>query len=493
MDNLAVTEVNYHPAPPPAGSVYNTDDFQFIELKNTSSQTIDLTDVELTLGYQVAFDFTGSAVTTLAPGEYVLIAENQDALISLYGSQIAAQIAGEYSGELAHGSERICLRDYLSQTIADFTYSDNGTWPVEADGGGCSLQLISTAALSYDPSNWIAAVPTPGESTVAMIAGRLIFYNNSKFDSHQGFPNGDPGANDYDDGAVATDKTALLPGHTATLANYTSYSRGINGIMVDIYNLTNPDAISAADFLFKVGNGGAWTTVPASPSNVLVRQGKGVGGSYRVTITWADNVIQNQWLQVTVLADANTGLAATDVFYFGNAIGESGNSPANAVVDTADETGSRTHKTGFTAAAVDNHYDYNRDGRVNATDDLIARHNRTDGVGGNPLQLITLTPAIVGRYVFYNDSIFDGHTGHIDGDPAANIYDDNSIATDKQALLPGLTATFDNYTSYSLGINGIMIDVLYSENPGGITAADFQFKVGNGGAGPPSPCRRATF
>jgi hypothetical protein len=108
-----------------------------------------------------------------------------------------------------------------------------------------------------------------------------------------------------------------------------------------------------------------------------------------VTITWDNNVIQNQWLQVTVKANINTGLGAADVFYFGNAIGESGNSTTDAVVDLQDEIGSRSNKTGFTAAAIDNHYDYNRDGRVNATDDLIARHNRTDGAGGNPLQLIT--------------------------------------------------------------------------------------------------------
>ncbi len=97
-----------------------------------------------------------------------------------------------------------------------------------------------------------------------------------------------------------------------------------------------------------------------------------------MTITWDDiagNSIKNQWLQVTVKAGGNTGLAAADVFYFGNAIGESGNNPANAVVDSADESGSRTHKTGFTAAAIDNPYDYNRDGKVNATDDLIARNN----------------------------------------------------------------------------------------------------------------------
>jgi hypothetical protein len=34
-----------------------------------------------------------------------------------------------------------------------------------------------------------------------------------------------------------------------------------------------------------------------------------------------------------------------------------------------------------------------------------------------------------------------------------------AIATDKDALLPGQRATFDNYTSYSKGINGLMIDL----------------------------------
>ena len=68
------------------------------------------------------------------------------------------------------------------------------------------------------------------------IAGRNIFYNGSKFDSIS------------DDNAIATDKQALLPGGTATFANYTSYSRGINGIMVDIQSLANPGALSASRF-----------------------------------------------------------------------------------------------------------------------------------------------------------------------------------------------------------------------------------------------------
>src|SRR5688500_10349284 len=48
---------------------------------------------------------------------------------------------------------------------------------------------------------------------------------------------------------------------------------------------------------------------------------------------------------------------------------------------------------------------------------------------------------VAGRYVFYNNSAFDGH------DPSADAADDAAIAADKQPLLPGDgTATFANYT-----------------------------------------------
>ena len=38
-----------------------------------------------------------------------------------------------------------------------------------------------------------------------------------------------------------------------------------------------------------------------------------------------------------MLATPNTGLAEPDVFYFGNAIGEAGNQPGNAIVNATDE------------------------------------------------------------------------------------------------------------------------------------------------------------
>ncbi|MCK4626951.1 MAG: hypothetical protein KAV00_16685, partial [Phycisphaerae bacterium] len=77
---------------------------------------------------------------------------------------------------------------------------------------------------------------------VAEPVGRHVFYNNSSFDENN------PAANADDDDAIAINKTALLPGQTSAFANYTSYNRGINGIMVDIPNLPTMPEITASDF-----------------------------------------------------------------------------------------------------------------------------------------------------------------------------------------------------------------------------------------------------
>ena len=207
----------------------------------------------------------------------------------------------------------------------------------------------------------------------AAVEGRFLFYNNSAWDGN------DPGANASDDAAIAPDKSALMPSGTAIFANYSSYSRGINGIMIDISNLGDAGALSASDFAFKVGNSvtpSTWANAPA-PSSVSVRVGAGVGGSDRVTIIWADGAIKKQWVEIEILATANTGLTATDRFYFGNAVGESGNSTANARVNLADEIGARNNLT--TSATITNVHDHNRDKRVNLADQILARNNLASG------------------------------------------------------------------------------------------------------------------
>jgi hypothetical protein len=216
-----------------------------------------------------------------------------------------------------------------------------------------------------------------------------LFYNNSAYDGN------DPAANAADDNAIAIDKQPLLAGQTATFANYSSYSKGINGIMVDITPPTG--AISAADFTFNVGgaspsdvNPANWVTAPA-PTAIVARPGAGVGGSTRVELIWADNAIQKQWLQVTVKANGTTGLTADTAFYFGNAIGETGDTPGNTNVTAVDEIGARFNAANLTAqstaTAIVNPFDFNRDKLVNAADEAAAGGNYTFFL--NTLQLIT--------------------------------------------------------------------------------------------------------
>ncbi len=262
--------------------------------------------------------------------------------------------------------------------------------PVRVTGRDINTNvLLIDTSISWSSGDWVnldynGAGPDIGAfetEALATVEGRYVFYNNSYWDGD------DPAANASDDAAIAPDKTALLPGGTAAFANYTSYARGINGVMVDIDGL--PGAPTASDFTFKVGNDSApagWATAPA-PSSITVRAGAGAGGSDRITIIWADNAIQKQWLQVTVLATANTGLSTADTFYFGNAIGDA---TGDGDVTPSDEIMVRNnpHTLGSNPAAIDDVCDFNRDRKVGPTDQIISRNNGTSGP--TALQLITV-------------------------------------------------------------------------------------------------------
>jgi len=253
---------------------------------------------------------------------------------------------------------------------------------------------------------------TDDDAPAPAVVGRHVFYNDSKWDAGPGNPDGDPAANQYDDNAIAPDKTALLPGQTATFANYTSYSNGINGIMIDILGLPAGENLTAADFVFKMGNDddpGSWAFAPSpADENITVRPGEGVAGSDRVTIVWPSydtmnpdpttQAVAKQWLQVTVLDTENTGLAVPDVFYFGNALGDSGlgNFGGAALVNAVDSGAVRDnpHNPFVNAAPIDDFADYNRDQWVNAVDFGLVRDNATNP--STALRLITAVDASFG-------------------------------------------------------------------------------------------------
>ncbi len=223
----------------------------------------------------------------------------------------------------------------------------------------------------------------PRRLLAAIVIDQHLFYNNSAYDGYQ------PGAGSSDDAAIAIDKAALRPGETASFANYSSYSRGINGVMIDVIGLAGTP--TAADFTFRIGNNNdpnTWSAAPA-PQQIAVRHGAGNSASSRVSIVWADQAIQKQWLMVTVLPTDRTGLISPYTFYFGNAIGETGNSNTEALVNAADELLTRQYPhSPINPAEIDDPYDFNRDRLVNAQDQLLTRNHRT-----SPLTVMWLIDA----------------------------------------------------------------------------------------------------
>jgi hypothetical protein len=84
-------------------------------------------------------------------------------------------LVGPYSGKLDNGGEGVKLqKPDAPQTngsvpfvLVDYVaYSDRAPWPTNADSFGASLQRVHAMGYANDPTNWLAAVPSPGPSGV---------------------------------------------------------------------------------------------------------------------------------------------------------------------------------------------------------------------------------------------------------------------------------------------------------------------------------------
>jgi len=421
IPDVVISEIMYHPA---------EGDHEYIELYNRTGDVFPLCDPahpENPWALTDGVDFVFPPDAHVPANRCALVVEIDPATFrTRYSIPASVPIYGPFQNgtELADEGERITLSypgepewndpppgeppGYVPYIQAEkVTYGAEPPWPTGASGSGQSIHRQSPSDYANDPANWTAGPSTAGSafgSAYATVVGRHIFYNNSYFD-------GDPGQGRDDDNAIAPDpasatepqlgKTVLQPGQTATMVNYTSFSRGINGIMVDIENLADADGLSDVDFDFHASNrdnGPADNThdpstwVEAPTPTISVREHAGTGGSHRVTLIWSDRAIRNQWLQVTVKANTTTGLGQNDVFYVGNAVGESLDSAAFTFVDGTDFAGARDNTHDSDARApIDDRFDYNRDSLVDDSDLAIARDNHTNFL--TSLTLFTAPPS----------------------------------------------------------------------------------------------------
>jgi hypothetical protein len=152
--------------------------------------------------------------------------------------------------------------------------------------------------------------------------------------------------------------------------------------------------------------------------------GGGLSGSDRVTITWADSAIKDRYLEVGVRVSAATGLTAGpysvdpdgpgvgtavavgDVFFFGNAVGNTGagDTSVNSLVTATDEAGIRANPAPLLSnIPITNIYDVGRNASVSALDESAARLNGTNIATTLKYLNLTTAPAAPEADVFAGD------------------------------------------------------------------------------------------
>ncbi|HXG49315.1 MAG TPA: lamin tail domain-containing protein, partial [Methylomirabilota bacterium] len=166
---LLVSEIMYNP--PDVGATSGSA-FEFLELKNTGTNVIDLGGLTFTAG--INYTFTNGS--RLAPGQFWVLASNPTQFAAKYAGRAAS---GAYTGSLNNGGETITLSHPLGGKVLEVSYKDSGRWPVTPDGFGFSLVPRNPDA-NPDPGNpahWRASTHpggSPGEDDPAPLTPGVV-------------------------------------------------------------------------------------------------------------------------------------------------------------------------------------------------------------------------------------------------------------------------------------------------------------------------------
>ncbi len=146
--DIKITEIMYHP---PDENGIDGNDFEFIEIKNTGSQAINLSGV----GFTDGITYTFHDDTFLGPAEFIVLSKNSDRFFGKY--HIVP--FGVFEGNLNNAGERVTLSDPSGKTLFSVLYDDHAPWPASPDGDGFSLVPVNfnDNPDPDDPANWRAS------------------------------------------------------------------------------------------------------------------------------------------------------------------------------------------------------------------------------------------------------------------------------------------------------------------------------------------------
>jgi hypothetical protein len=151
---LELTEIMYDP--PNFGST-NSDQLEFLEMKNVGTNTLNLSGLTFTSGLH--FTFTNG--TLLGAGQFFVIARDATAF---HGKYPGVTLNGLYTGKLSNGGDTITLSQTNSSGVFSVPYNNNAPWPVTPHGFGYSL-VQKNPGVKQAPNNgaeWRASAQPGG-------------------------------------------------------------------------------------------------------------------------------------------------------------------------------------------------------------------------------------------------------------------------------------------------------------------------------------------
>jgi hypothetical protein len=171
-ESLILSEIMYHPI---SEGDLDGDDYEFLELKNVSGSTLDLSGMQWTDGIEYTFP-NGSR---MEPGEFFVLVRNADAFRTRYPN---VTIQGVYTGALNNAGEVLQLNHADGGVVFTMEYMDDAPWPSGADGLGFSLvpvipdaNLNPENASSWKPSSSLGG--SPGSDDVGNVNLPKVYVN----------------------------------------------------------------------------------------------------------------------------------------------------------------------------------------------------------------------------------------------------------------------------------------------------------------------------
>ena len=238
FSNLRITELHYHPPDFITGSdTTKGQDLEFLEFKNTGTNSINLTG--LVIDSAVYYTFPDNIL--LPPRQFFVVASKPSKFYDYYGYVASGNFAGNFS----NAGEKILLRKQSGQEVFDFDYYDSSPWPEPADGEGYSLSsdAINPAGNPVDYTYWVLSVRKDGTPFADNILpddgnpdpddnGSLVVYPNPTHGLITVQLLTDEGVNDMD--LVIYSITGKLIGHTK-IGNPGLYDMSASGLPAGVY------------------------------------------------------------------------------------------------------------------------------------------------------------------------------------------------------------------------------------------------------------------